>query len=658
MPQLPDFLSFAGRPRQGRAPNTLITGKKRPASRGLATVLVLSMLILVTIELLVMGLLVSRSMGDEAVLSSQNTVARKAAETAIEQLGQQIQNYLLSGNSPDLAVIAFAQGGVNDIDAQALTVVNPETGSADATAAATISAWVSDRRGHYFKITSEATLGGVTLQKNRWVLIEPCDDIGVRRLVEDTAGGVAPNFFYGEIVTDPVNGWTMFQSNNNLYVWHAPNTLSALLTMPHDVAPQILADAATGRFFVTEQTIQSAKTNPHFYTWHPSTGLSTIIIEPNPASSGSSAIRQTQDGTVWLSHVGQIIGVGPRGQMRFAAWTPSDGLTISPLIEFFENQGTETSASLYSDRFPLDTQSQSIYSAVDGGIFRWSPSGGLTTLLSGGGYFYTFGLQIDETANRLFFVSSTGSSSNHIFNLWSPGAGLVTASAPAGFRHHIVNSSIFSVSAYHPTSSNYITFASHPLANSGVYRWTGTGAVTQVLAPLSGGDFADFLSQRPIADRLYFGRLGNLLAWNPSTGITSVGKLDSGSLSTNRSQVVTSPAGEVYLTFKPLGAAAATPATLYRRNPETGALISIVTNPVNELQGISNEAFDETTDRMYFSMYDGVFSYLPSAGLTTLLSGADYTDATSVRFNSSTGQLFFKNASNNVYVYNTVRQCY
>ena len=145
------------------------------AASGSALVLVFIVLTIVTLELAVVSLILTRSLGDEGLLMSQNLVARQAADTAINQLTKKLYDYLVVNGQTSVNT-DFAQGGSQAIVATDLSTTNPEGGTT--TGVITIDAWVAQRRGYYYKIAGRARSGAVDITAYRWIKMKPCPPNG------------------------------------------------------------------------------------------------------------------------------------------------------------------------------------------------------------------------------------------------------------------------------------------------------------------------------------------------------------------------------------------------------------------------------------------------------------------------------------------------
>jgi Tfp pilus assembly PilM family ATPase len=100
--------------------------------RGSVIMLVLIVLTMTMLEIAMLSLILTRSLGDKGVLLTQDQVARRGTETALTRISNSLSAYLAASGTTNVDT-AFAAGGSNDIENVALTATDPEDSSADAT---------------------------------------------------------------------------------------------------------------------------------------------------------------------------------------------------------------------------------------------------------------------------------------------------------------------------------------------------------------------------------------------------------------------------------------------------------------------------------------------------------------------------------------------
>ena len=143
--------------------------RQRAAQSGSALVIVLLLLALVTVELGVLGMVVTQGLGDEGILVSQNIVAKKATDVALNRIQERLRQHLQT-HHPNQVMSDFGQRHSQAIHEEALTALNPETGATDETGVM-ISAWVVEQRGHFYHLVGQAQMGRINLSAHRWIRI-------------------------------------------------------------------------------------------------------------------------------------------------------------------------------------------------------------------------------------------------------------------------------------------------------------------------------------------------------------------------------------------------------------------------------------------------------------------------------------------------------
>jgi hypothetical protein len=223
----------------------------------MALLLTLVMIVLLSLEVAVIGLVAIRGLGEEGTLATRNTAARRAAESAINRLSTQLSQYLNSTGTPDQALTLFAPGGSSAITNQALTLDNPD--GSQTTSPVIISAYIKERRGSLYHIIGRAVEGSVDLVIHRWVQLQACPQslTGLTLILSD------------RVMTNPVR-----------------------LFFYDDPYPFVMTDDNSRVFFGEDST--SGK----FWTWHPDTGLTTITTGQN--KPGYNSMGVTSDGRVFF----------------------------------------------------------------------------------------------------------------------------------------------------------------------------------------------------------------------------------------------------------------------------------------------------------------------------------------------------------------------
>ncbi|MDX2084489.1 MAG: hypothetical protein SFZ03_03780, partial [Candidatus Melainabacteria bacterium] len=432
-------------------------GKTR--ATGSVIVLVLALLFLITFEMLIMGLVVSRSLGEEGILVSQNLGAREATQVAMTRLVDRLNSYLLTNTAGSAADVAFASGGAQAINNQVLQTRNPEAaGSAEQNTDITISAWVSARRGNYFEISARAVTGGVSLTRKRWVLLNPCNASGTLQTIVSARNHPGAE---GAIAVDPISGRVFFGDGNggsgNFYTWDPATGLSTLVSGRSGLGHQALGiDTSTGRVYFGEAGTGGTR----FYTWHSSTGLSVLFTGVKPGLN--SVAVDSVNGRVFFGAVNS-------GDDNFLTWSAATGVSVLLDSIGASAEGcTVTSASsgrvffcdadilytwhsstglstvkvgdpLGSDlamygTLKIDATDRVYFGETDIGgnhaisrLFTWHSSTGLSTILGGRPDLAGNGnIQIDPTTNRVFFGEYDDDSNPINYYTWHPSTGLST----------------------------------------------------------------------------------------------------------------------------------------------------------------------------------------------------------------------------------------
>src|SRR5262245_16912943 len=112
---------------------------QHPRSQGMALLITLIMVLLLSLEVAMIGLVASRGLGDEGALLTRNTAARRGAEVALNRLNTQLTLFLSSNGTPDQVDTNFKMGQGQDIASQTLVLDSPDSGTTNSPV--TISAY-------------------------------------------------------------------------------------------------------------------------------------------------------------------------------------------------------------------------------------------------------------------------------------------------------------------------------------------------------------------------------------------------------------------------------------------------------------------------------------------------------------------------------------
>ena len=417
-----------------------ILSQRHSAPSGTAMILVLSLITLITIELTTMSLVLTKGIGDEALLMNQNVVARQITETASTQMDAQIVSTInyLGYSSDDLKNTAtintlsgyLKQNGGYDIRNRTITMNDPETGQPLTMKNVTYSAWVSTARPPYYLVNIISNVGSVQLSSKRWILSQPCTnnygnvlgkgyfssknpDYNARAYYPWTTvnyvdTSVAPSYS----VYDSVNGWVVSGSRDVLELWSSATGVSTLYSAKENYPGGyggILVDGARQRVFFLNANYY--KKDSGLMMWTPSGGLSTLIangtLTYGGANTPQSMALDAKSGRVY-------IGAGVKGA-EAAPLEPTDGF-----YAWDDVNGTQTIIAPHGSKDGEGTRSTIVdptgrvyfgSHTTKGNFYTWHPSTGLSTLLSNEYYPGVGSLTVDSTSGIVYVAiyPSTGS---------------------------------------------------------------------------------------------------------------------------------------------------------------------------------------------------------------------------------------------------------
>src|SRR5688572_25108696 len=115
-------------------------------------------IVLLGLEALVVGLILNRSMGTEAVLRGKNKGARLASEIMLNNLSSVIYADLIANSlTSDQILAKYKRGGTNTVYStltpNRYLVVNPESGINEPLGIDTAS-WIQEKRGDYYHLVA------------------------------------------------------------------------------------------------------------------------------------------------------------------------------------------------------------------------------------------------------------------------------------------------------------------------------------------------------------------------------------------------------------------------------------------------------------------------------------------------------------------------
>ncbi|MGE0201049.1 MAG: hypothetical protein AB7P76_08780 [Candidatus Melainabacteria bacterium] len=601
--------------------------------RGNVLVLTFFFIVLLTLEVTVVNLIAQRSLGEGAILSTQNIAARYAQTAAFNRIEQDLNAYILTNGTTNITT-AFAKGGASEID-ETLDVTNPETGSSE-TGSVNIQAWLVQRRGVWYKLAARAQVSDIDLVAYRWVKLNPCStsDAGAAGVLTTILAGTIKVNHYAMAVTDtgrvyfgdddasPVDFWTWSKSTGLSTVAHTSTT------RPGHYSTR-LNPAQDRVYFGSDE----ATPNSHFWTYSPATGLSTILTaRPRPG--------------------------------RYATYVAPNGRLF-----FGENMNS---------------------TAVDN-FYTWTTTDGLSTIVTnvkGPGHEHAM---IADNTGRIFF--GTGNCEYPGTNpalSWSTTTGLSTILRPSVGSFYAAGCQ----GALALTTGNTFVFADNN-TNTYIHRWAAATGLSTI-DPIATGDFPMQWSTVTASNgRVYFGEwpgatTGRMMTFLPATGLSTIltGKLDPGV--TNPSQWPTYPPDYFYL--QRVGVDAnnrvyfmddSTNGTLWTWAEGAGLstiLVGGATSKVKILAGSptsgrvafgsssntwtwstatglstvgapADEIHFDNNDHLYFlSNTAGVFTWDATTGLSTVYVDAGQTHKT-LGVSATSGPIFFQTYGKNYYAW-------
>lgn len=357
------------------------------------------------------ALIAQRSLGEEGIMLADNIQARQGLSVAMSQAERRLYSYIRQNGDGNVTV-DFAYGGGAAITDQGITSTDPENPGAGETVdtGVDISAWVSGRRGYWYKITAVAKIDQVELTSHKWVRVNPCNTMGglvtiATGLIEpgQNAIGYSENtgqvFFTGEVAGPSVN----------FYAWSETDGLSTLVDGQDDAGFTVEA-TRNGRVFFGEA--ENNQDN-HIWTWHRDTGLTTIlspnIMRPRIALSPDEQV---------LFIVENWDGAGD----SLWQWSESGGL--STIIEdYFDTPAWESIIHIAEDnRIYLPEFGSSA------NVYTWHQSTGISTIVSGVRYPGRFSMVLGPATDRLYFGQDNNGEGGPNSHVWTyhPSTGLST----------------------------------------------------------------------------------------------------------------------------------------------------------------------------------------------------------------------------------------
>ncbi|MDX2084490.1 MAG: hypothetical protein SFZ03_03785, partial [Candidatus Melainabacteria bacterium] len=370
----------------------------------------------------------------------------------------------------------------------------------------------------------------------------------------------------------------------------------------------VLVDATSGRVFFGEDDLAG-----NYYTWHSSTGLSTLLVgKPVP---GKRSAALTSSGRLY-------VGCYEWGtSCAFNTWTVSGGMQT--IINSDQTPGRE-SLGIYQERAYFCGRTTS-----SGRFFTWEPATGLSTITWG-----------DKPGWKSAIVSaatgrvSLGAHGHSPFWTWKPGESLITIDIDA-----VKPGNDFARGINAKTDDVYAT------ADDQVLFWQATGALSTVIHAAGGLELDAFVSH-PTSGLSFFGTTDDrFMRHDPATGLITT--LRSGMPDVGRYGAIgiDTANNRVYW---------GDTTSFYTWDQANGVFSQILSGSV--IPGQYSTYVDANTGRVFFSENKNpgnFYAWHPSTGLQTLVSGRNTPGLAAMAFDTLNGRMFFgeNNEGGNIYVW-------
>lgn len=495
----------------------LISPQKRGTRRGSVLLLTLMMIMLMTFEVALVSLVVLRGLGEEGMLASQSIVARRSAETAINQLETQIYTALVSTPRDTVktqyALGGSAQGSYNN---QVLQVTDPTTGvTAASNPPVYISAWIdtTDTRGNYFHLVGRARSNSVDLLVHRWRWIEPSCVAGLRTVLP------SPIAYPGadNSLTAWPDGRIFFgaKNTNNYWTWHPATGLTTLVTSSAPFTQSAtFTDPYTYRAYFAE-----SGNSARLWTWSESTGLSVLVPAANTSNFSSTQQRNDLESSYAVASDGRMFVGSDGGQHRMYTYKEGSGLSV--LVDNATNGADspgENSVAVAPDG--------RVYFGEDdtsGSVWTWKESTGLTRVINGAVTPGDRSMAVGPDG-RVFFGEDVSTTNARRFFTWKPGDAADGATAIVVVGDNLTKPGYLS-SAVDSTGRVFFGGQSTSVDKPFYYWKEGMGATAVELIPATHGHNVGVAATVISAnDRVFIGSDNNnparVWTWDSVTGLS------------------------------------------------------------------------------------------------------------------------------------------
>ena len=579
--------------------------------------LTLMMLVLLTFEVAVISLVAQRGLGEEGMLQSQHIAARRGGETVLHQLENALYTYL-QANDGAAAETAFNYGGSNYI-AQSDLMITPPGGGADIATDVKVTAWVSARRGVWYKLTARAQDGSVDLLVHRWIKLNPCKTQST--LTTIITGRNKPGWY--EALRVASNGRVYFGEQNNpgnFYTWHPDTGLSTITSGTGSPASGTW-DQDTKIDIASDDQVYWGDNNG-VYTYTTTNGLSTIALSGSTNYVYVSTGKRLYWGDSWGSNA--------------FTWHANTGLST-----ILTTAGAGATAPAFSDS---NRKHGAAYGPVydDFAILRygdtfwkWHITQGLSTMFStaAGREAGPVTVRADGTVIARSYYSPTQ------FFVWKNNT-FTTLAADC----NDCSSGVFIDDGRYMGGSY-----------GGLFQWNDTPGLSTILA-WNGG--ADARVVRPGDGLMYWGNWQHMFRWSLTEGLSTIADgawLGSGPAREGGIKM-DNATGTIYFTNDSAAS------SLYRYHTSTGLSTLYTSTDWNEIGSEHSMAYDQNTKRLYFGedvSATGKFgTWHETTGLSTILTGLTNLGNESTAIAPGKGVYFGQDASpGNFYYWEPPADC-
>jgi hypothetical protein len=390
------------------------------AAKGSAVVLVLATLLGLTAQLLILSLVTTRSLSNEASLSSQHKVVQETLDTALLRFKNTVQAHALA-NAGDVPA-AFNEGGGSALQNASYPITDPATGTPSA-GNVIIDAFVSTKRGSYTKLTARGRYNGIELERSQWF-----------RLGATPVAAGPPCAFPAPV-----------------------QSITTLIANVVDAANTFYVDQAQSRAFFSDKNAASART----FMYKPCLGLTTLFnntlgsLYHDQTNNNIFLLNDTADIFYWLKADNTLVSVPAMSGADFynsnVVANPNTGLAYvyravggaaSGLYAF--NPFTEATTQVATYSWPTSGCKPFVYHVLnpaDGRLYMtfdyydgcthasnnfmtYHPSTGLSTIVTGRDVGYT-SLAVNTNTGHVVFGEGAASTDCRMWG-WSAGTGLST----------------------------------------------------------------------------------------------------------------------------------------------------------------------------------------------------------------------------------------